>query len=117
MVKKTCPNDNLYPCSTTTDDSSVTFNTYSANMEIQYANNYHAQNEMLRKFKDQQSTRDSKSAYLKQQTYSLNWYNWLFLWVYVAIGLLFIIRGLGLNIAYLSPGTTHLVVQSTLNCH
>ncbi len=35
----------------------------------------------------------------------------------VIIGLLFIIRGLGLNIAYLSPGTTHLVVQSTLNCH
>jgi hypothetical protein len=60
-------------------------------MEIQYANNYHAQNEMLRKFKDQQSTRDSKSAYLKQQTYSLNWYNWLFLWVYVAIGFIFIV--------------------------
>ena len=35
----------------------------------------------------------------------------------VIIGLLFIIRGLGLNIAYLSPGITHLVVQSTLNCH
>jgi len=35
----------------------------------------------------------------------------------VIIGLLFIIRGLGLNIAYLSPGTTHLVIQSTLNCH
>lgn len=69
----------------------VLFNNYSANIEIQYANNYHAQNGMLKKFKDQQSTRDSKTAYLKEQTYSLNWYNWLFLWVYVALGFLFIV--------------------------
>ena len=75
----------------TVDGDKTFFNTYSANMEIQYANNYHAQNEMLKKFKDQQSTRDSKTAYLKEQSYSLNWYNWMFLWVYVALGFLFIV--------------------------
>jgi magnesium-transporting ATPase (P-type) len=75
----------------TVDGDKTLFNTYSANMEIQYTNNYHAQNEMLKKLKDQQSTRDSKSAYLKEQTYSLNWYNWIFLWVYVAFGFLFIV--------------------------
>ena len=75
----------------TQNGNDILFNTYSANMEVQYANNYHAQNKMLKQFKDQQSTRDSKTAYLKEQSYSLNWYNWLFLWVYVALGFLFIV--------------------------
>ena len=75
----------------TVDGDKTLFNNYSANMEIQYATNYQKQNEMLKKFKDQQSTRDSKSAYLKEQTYSLNWYNWVFLWVYLSLGFLFIV--------------------------
>lgn len=37
--------------------------------------------------------------------------------VAVFIGALFIIRGLGLNIPYLSPGTIDLFVQSEANCH
>lgn len=35
----------------------------------------------------------------------------------VCIGVLFIIRGLGLNIPYISPSTTSLFVQSEANCH
>jgi sulfite exporter TauE/SafE len=37
--------------------------------------------------------------------------------VTVVIGLLFVLRGMGLNIPYLSPGTVHLFVQATANCH
>lgn len=35
----------------------------------------------------------------------------------VFIGMLFIIRGLGLDIPYISPGTTNLFVQAEANCH
>jgi hypothetical protein len=35
----------------------------------------------------------------------------------VCIGVLFIIRGLGLNIPYVSPSTMSLFVQSEANCH
>ncbi|NHN24445.1 sulfite exporter TauE/SafE family protein [Flavobacterium jejuense] len=35
----------------------------------------------------------------------------------VVIGMLFIIRGLGLNIPYVSPSTTSLFVQTEANCH
>lgn len=35
----------------------------------------------------------------------------------VCIGVLFIIRGLGLNIPYVSPSTTSLFVQADANCH
>lgn len=35
----------------------------------------------------------------------------------VCIGVLFIIRGLGLNIPYVSPGTIDLFVQKEVNCH
>lgn len=38
-------------------------------------------------------------------------------YVAVFIGILFIIRGLGLNIPYLSPGTLDLFVQQEANCH
>lgn len=37
--------------------------------------------------------------------------------VAVFIGILFIIRGLGLDIAYLSPSTTNLFVKANANCH
>jgi sulfite exporter TauE/SafE len=37
--------------------------------------------------------------------------------VAVVIGMLFIIRGLGLNIPYLSPSNLSLFVQSEANCH
>jgi sulfite exporter TauE/SafE len=37
--------------------------------------------------------------------------------VTAVIGLLFVLRGMGLNIPYLSPGTVHLFVQATANCH
>ena len=75
----------------TKEGDKVLFNPYSANMEIQYVNNYHAQNDMLKKFKEQQSTRDSKTSYLKEESYSLNWYNMVFLCIYVALGILFIV--------------------------
>jgi sulfite exporter TauE/SafE len=33
------------------------------------------------------------------------------------IGVLFILRGMGLNIPYVSPSNIHLFVQATANCH
>jgi sulfite exporter TauE/SafE len=38
-------------------------------------------------------------------------------YVGVAIGVLFILRGLGLGIPYVSPANTSLFVQETPNCH
>ena len=35
----------------------------------------------------------------------------------VCVGILFIMRGLGLNIPYVSPGNVSLFVQSEVNCH
>lgn len=35
----------------------------------------------------------------------------------VVIGLLFVLRGMGLDIAYISPSTLHLFVQAEANCH
>lgn len=37
--------------------------------------------------------------------------------VTVMIGLLFVLRGMGLNIPYLSPANVHLFVQATATCH
>ena len=37
--------------------------------------------------------------------------------VIVVIGILFVLRGMGLDIAYVSPGNMHLFVQATANCH
>jgi sulfite exporter TauE/SafE len=37
--------------------------------------------------------------------------------VTVVIGVLFVLRGMGLDIAYMSPGNTHLFVQAVANCH
>ncbi|TBX67545.1 sulfite exporter TauE/SafE family protein [Flavobacterium silvisoli] len=37
--------------------------------------------------------------------------------VTVVIGMLFILRGMGLDIAYISPGNVHLFVQAVANCH
>jgi uncharacterized protein len=35
----------------------------------------------------------------------------------IVIGCLFIVRGMGLDIPYLSPNTTSLVVQANADCH
>jgi sulfite exporter TauE/SafE len=35
----------------------------------------------------------------------------------ICIGVLFVLRGFGLNIPYLSPSTMHLHIQSEVNCH
>ena len=37
--------------------------------------------------------------------------------VTVVIGVLFVLRGMGLDIAYISPSITHLFVQASANCH
>ncbi|MDN3677695.1 sulfite exporter TauE/SafE family protein [Flavobacterium paronense] len=37
--------------------------------------------------------------------------------VTVVIGVLFVLRGMGLDIAYMSPSNTHLFVQAVANCH
>ena len=37
--------------------------------------------------------------------------------VVIVIGGLFIVRGMGLNIPYISPKTTSLVVQANADCH
>lgn len=81
---------NIYPGSNVTDKT-VSFNPYSANMEIQYANNYHIQNEMLQKFKDMQSTNTSKVYNLKIQSNNLNWYNWILVLIYIVLVFIFIV--------------------------
>jgi lipopolysaccharide export LptBFGC system permease protein LptF len=87
-------NNNTLPGSNTKVDSNgnyvTTFNTYSANMEIQYANNYHIQNEMLKKMRESQSTNASKVNYLKIDSYNLNWYNGVFFIIYCVLVLIFI---------------------------
>jgi len=70
-----------YPGANVTNDK-VTFNPYSANIEIQYTKNYQTQNEMLQKFKDMQSTNTSKVKNIIVQTYNLNWYNWILVLIY-----------------------------------
>lgn len=37
--------------------------------------------------------------------------------VTVVIGILFVMRGMGLNIAYISPSNMHLFIQTAANCH
>ncbi|WP_333600795.1 sulfite exporter TauE/SafE family protein [Flavobacterium sp.] len=37
--------------------------------------------------------------------------------VTAVIGILFVLRGMGLDIAYVSPGNLHLFVQAAANCH
>lgn len=37
--------------------------------------------------------------------------------VTVVIGILFVLRGMGLDIAYVSPGNVHLFIQAAANCH
>ena len=60
-------------------------------MEIQYANNYHIQNEMLQNFKDMQSTNMTKVNNLHVQTYNLNWYNFIMVFIYIGLALIFIV--------------------------
>ena len=68
----------------------VSLNPYASNMEIQYANNYHIQNEMLKNFKDTQSTYETKVTNLQVQTYNLNWYNWILVIIYGVFAFMFI---------------------------
>jgi sulfite exporter TauE/SafE len=37
--------------------------------------------------------------------------------VTVLVGILFVVRGMGLNIAYISPSNMHLFIQTAPNCH
>jgi sulfite exporter TauE/SafE len=37
--------------------------------------------------------------------------------VTVLVGILFVVRGMGLNIAYISPSNMHLFIQTAANCH
>lgn len=71
--------------------NALTMNAYSANMEIQNANYYHIQNEMLQKFKGMQSVNSSKVNNLKVETYNLNWYNVITAYIYIGFALIFII--------------------------
>jgi hypothetical protein len=83
---------NVYPgANVNNSNKTVSLNNYSANMEIQYANNYHIQNEMLQKFKDMQSTNTSKVNNLLVQTYNLNWYNWILVLIYGGLVLVFVV--------------------------
>jgi len=85
-------NPNITPGSGIDKPSNVViFNPYSANMEIQYANNYHIQNEMLQNFKDKQSTNDTKVNTIKVQTYNLNWYNLSMFYIYIGLAFIFIV--------------------------
>lgn len=80
-----------HPGTSITKDGILSLNPYSANMEIQYANNYHIQNEMLQKFKDMQSIHSSKVNNLKDQTYNLNWYNFILVCIYGFLVFIFIV--------------------------
>jgi uncharacterized membrane protein (DUF485 family) len=79
-----------YPSSSVDKNGTVLLNQYASNMEIQYANNYHVQNEMLQKLKDLQSTNQTKVIILNKQSYNLNWYNWIFLCIYIVFVCIFI---------------------------
>jgi len=79
-----------YPSSSIDNNGTVLLNQYASNMEIQYANNYHNQNEMLKKFKDLQSINESKVIIYNKQTYNLNWYNWTFFCIYIILVCIFI---------------------------
>jgi hypothetical protein len=81
---------NLYP-GTNIKNNTVLLNPYSANMEKQYANNYHIQNEMLQNFKDIQSTNVSKINNLKVQAYNLNWFNFILVIVYAVLVFIFVV--------------------------
>lgn len=83
-------NQYVYPGANITENT-VSLNPYSSNMEIQYANNYHIQNKMLQKFKEMQSTNSSKVNNLKEQTYNLNWYNWILVLIYGVLAFMFIV--------------------------
>jgi hypothetical protein len=69
----------------------VMLNPYSSDMETQYANNYHIQNEMLHNFKDKQSTNETKVNTIKVQTYNLNWYNLILAYIYIGFTFIFIV--------------------------
>jgi hypothetical protein len=69
----------------------ISLNPYASNMEIQYANNYHIQNEMLKNFKDTQSTYETKVTNLQEQTYNLNWYNLILVIIYGVFSFMFIV--------------------------
>lgn len=69
----------------------IGMNPYSSNMETQYVNNFHIQNQMLQKFKDMQSTSDTKVTTLKTQNYNLNYYNLILVFIYFGLLVLFIL--------------------------
>jgi hypothetical protein len=79
-----------YPSSSIDNNGTVLLNQYASNMEIQYANNYHIQNEMLKNLKDLQSANKSKSIDLNKKTYNLNWYNWILFCIYIILVFIFI---------------------------
>lgn len=74
-----------------TTSKHVMLNPYSADMETQYVNNYHIQNEMLQKFKDKQSTNETKVNTVKVQSYNLNWYNLILAYIYMGLTFIFIV--------------------------
>ena len=76
---------------TDTTSKHVMLNPYSADMETQYTNNYHIQNEMLQNFKDKQSTNETKVNTVKVQTYNLNWYNFILTCIYLTLAFIFIV--------------------------
>jgi len=88
-------NNNILPGSNTKLDSSgnyvTTFNNYSANMEIQYAQNFQVQNEMLKKWKEFQSISESKVKYMIIDNYNLQLYNGAFFILYCILVLIFIV--------------------------
>lgn len=73
------------------DSLKIEMNQYSSNMETQYVNNFHIQNQMLQGFKETQSTNDSKAKSLEIQNYNLNSYNLILVYIYFGLLALFIL--------------------------
>lgn len=69
----------------------IGMNPYSSNMETQYVNNFHIQNQMLQSFKDMQSTSNSKVNTLEIENYNLNSFNLILVYIYFGLLVLFIL--------------------------
>jgi hypothetical protein len=72
-------------------DTSVFFNNYSTNMEIQYTNMFHDQNRLLQNLKDLQNTKSIKVNFQNEQISYLNFINLILVVFYSIFTFIFLI--------------------------
>jgi len=72
-------------------DTSMFFNNYSSNMEIQYTNMFHDQNRLLQNLKDLQNTKTIKVNFQNEQISYLNFINLILVIFYSIFTFIFLI--------------------------